>query len=85
MCREEEKMAIEKTETGAIIITGESIDIYRLLTIRMGLKAEAVGLRLTSKAPSCLSIVKKEFGFKGNLASVTAQFEAMLKANGIVK
>jgi hypothetical protein len=85
MCREEEKMAIEKTETGAIIITGESIDVYRLLTIRMGLKAEAVGLRLTSKAPSCLSIVKKEFGFKGNLASVTAQFEAMLKANGIVK
>jgi len=85
MCREEEKMAIEKTETGAIIITGESIDIYRLLTIRMGLKAEAVGLRLTSKAPSCLSIVKKEFGFKGNRASVTAQFEAMLKANGLVK
>jgi hypothetical protein len=85
MCREEEEMAIEKTETGAIIFTDESVNVYRLLTIRMGLKAEAVGLRLTSKAPSCLSIVKKEFGFKGNRASVTAQFEAMLKANGIVK
>lgn len=78
-------MAIEKTESGAIIFTGESVDVYRLLTIRMGLKAEAIGMRLTSKAPSCLSIVKKEFGFRGNRASVTAQFEELLKANGIVK
>ncbi len=77
-------MAIEKTETGAIIITGESINVYRLLTIRMGLKLEAKGMRLTAKAPSCLSIVKREFGFKGNREKVTAQFEAMLKANGIV-
>jgi len=78
-------MAIEKTETGAIIITGESINVYRLLTIRMGLKAEANGMRLTSRAPSCLSIVKKEFGFKGNRQKITEQFEAMLRANNIIK
>ena len=78
-------MAIEKTETGAVIFTGNDVNTYRLLTIRMGLRAEAVGMRLTSKAPSCLSIVKREFGFKGNREKVTAQFEAMLKANGIVK
>ena len=76
-------MAIEKTETGAIIFTGESTEVYRLLTIRMGLKAEAVGLRLTSKAPSCLSIVKKEFGFKGNREKVTAQFEAYMASIGL--
>jgi hypothetical protein len=78
-------MAIEKTETGAVIFTGKDVDTYRLLTIRMGLKAEAMGMRLTAKAPSCLSIVKREFGFKGNREKVTAQFETMLKANGIVK
>lgn len=78
-------MAIEKTETGAIIFTNESVNIYRLLTIRAGLKAEAMGMRLTRKAPSCLSIVKKEFGFKGNLAKVTAQYEAMLRANNIIE
>ena len=78
-------MAIKKIETGSVVFTEKEVDVCRLIMIRMGLKAEANGMRLTAKAPSCLSIVKKEFGFKGNRASVTAQFEAMLKANGIVK
>ena len=78
-------MAIEKTETGAVIFTNESTQVYRLLTIRAGLKAEAMGMRLTRKAPSCLSIVKREFGFKGNLQKVTAQYEAMLRANNIIE
>lgn len=78
-------MAIKKTETGAVIFTGKDVDTYRLLTIRMGLRAEALGMRLTSKAPSCLSIVKREFGFKGNRENVTAQFETMLRANNIIE
>jgi hypothetical protein len=76
-------MAIEKTETGAVIFTDESTQVFRLLTIRAGLKAEAFGMRLTSKAPSCLSIVKKEFGFKGNREKVTAQFEAYMASIGL--
>ena len=78
-------MAIEINEGGSITITGDSINVYRLLTIRQGLKAEAMGMRLTSRAPSCLSIVKKEFGFKGNLQKVTAQYEAMLRAANIIE
>lgn len=78
-------MAIEINESGSIMLTGDDINVYRLLTIRAGLKAEAVGMRLTSKAPSCLSIVKREFGFKGNLQKVTAQYEAMLRANNIIE
>jgi hypothetical protein len=85
MGKEERKMAIKVIEGGSIMVTGEHIDVYRLLTIRAGLKAEAFGMRLTSRAPSCLSIVKKEFGFKGNLQKVTAQYEAMLRANNIIK
>ena len=78
-------MAIEINEGGSITITGDSINVYRLLTIRAGLKAEAMGMRLTRKAPSCLSIVKREFGFKGNLQKVTVQYEAMLRANNIIE
>lgn len=78
-------MAIEINESGSIMLTGDDINVYRLLTIRAGLKAEAVGMRLTSRAPSCLSIVKREFGFKGNLQKVTAQYEAMLRANKIIE
>ena len=78
-------MAIEINEGGSITITGDSINVYRLLTIRQGLKAEAMGMRLTSRAPSCLSIVKREFGFKGNLQKVTAQYEAMLRAANIIE
>ena len=78
-------MAITINESGSIMLTGDDINVYRLLTIRAGLKAEAFGMRLTSKAPSCLSIVKREFGFKGNLQKVTAQYEAMLRASGIIE
>ena len=77
-------MAIESDDSGTKI-TGEHIGAFRLLTIRQGLKAEARGMRLTRKAPSCLSIVKREFGLKGNLASVTAQFDDLLRANGIIE
>jgi hypothetical protein len=76
-------MAIESKD-GTTAITGEHIGAFRLLTIRQGLKAEARGMRLTRNAPSCLSIVKKEFGLKGNLASVTVQFDDLLRANGII-
>ena len=76
-------MAIEMIKGGSIMLTGEHIDMYRLLTIRAGLKVEAMGMRLTSKAPSCLSIVKKEFGFKGNREKVTAQFEAYMASIGL--
>ena len=68
-----------------MLLTGEQINVYRLLTIRQGLRLEAKGMRLTNKAPSCLSIVKREFGFKGSREKVTAQYEAMLRERGIIE
>jgi hypothetical protein len=85
MCKEEREMAVINTGGGGMVITGEHVDIYRLITIRHGLKIEAMGMRLTGKAPSCLSIVKREFGFKGNREKVTAQFDTMLRERGIIK
>lgn len=48
-----------------ILDTPEQISEFRLQTIRRGLELELVGMRLTRKAPSCFSIIKKEFGIKG--------------------
>lgn len=61
-------MSVEVTEHGTII-DGDSIAIARLMTLRAGVKLEARGIRV-SKGRSCMAIVKKEFGLKGNRAKV---------------
>jgi len=61
----------------------EEIAVARLLTLRQGLKMEMIGLRLTSKAPTCYSIIKKEFGFRGNKAKVLQQLENFLEEIGL--
>ena len=68
-----------------VLDTPAQIDAYRMLTIRMGLKAESHGYRLTRKAPSCLSIVKREFGIKARTAAdALPLFEAHLRELGIL-
>ncbi len=58
----------------------------RLMTIRQGLKAEINGFRLTRKAPSCLSIVKREFGIKARTAAEALPlFEAHLREIGLLE
>lgn len=69
-----------------VLNTPAQIDAYRMLTIRMGLKAESRGFRLTRKAPSCLSIVKKEFGIKARTAAdALPLFEALLRERGLLE
>jgi len=57
----------------------------RLLMIASGLRFEinCPGMRLTSKAPKCSTILRKEFGLKGKPESLLSQFEALLIANGV--
>ena len=67
------------------LTTPDQINAYRLLTIRQGLKAEMVEMRLTAKAPSCLSIVKREFGIKAKTAAdALPLFEARLREMGVL-
>ena len=68
-----------QSNNGATIITGEHINTYRLLTLRMGLQAEMRGMRLT-RGRSAFAIVKQEFGLKGNKQKVYEQFCALLEA-----
>jgi hypothetical protein len=68
-----------------VLDTPSQIQAFRLLTIRQGLKAEMVGMRLTRRAPSCLSIVKKEFGIKAKTAKEALPlFEAYLQTLGLL-
>ena len=47
------------------MITGEQIPLFRLMTLLSGLRLEGQGIKV-SKGRSCLTIVKKEFGWSGS-------------------
>ena len=70
-------MPIEQS-AGGTMITGESIMHYRLLTLIQGLKAEIRGMRLTSKGRTCYSIIKSEYGLKGNKEKVLVQIQEIM-------
>ena len=53
------------------------IAIYRLMTLRAGLKLEIRGMKVKG-GKSCYSIIRNEFGLKGDRASVLEQLDEML-------
>ena len=57
------------------VIEGKAIPIYRLHVLRSGIKLEGNGMRV-SRGRSCLSIVKKEFGWKGNREKILGMLNA---------
>lgn len=57
----------------------------RLLMIRQALGFEIKGMRLTGKAPTGLTICRKEFGLKAkNAEAMLPKFQKLLDDNGIV-
>ena len=66
-----------------MLTTPEQIDGYRLLTIRAGLRAESMGMRLTRGA-SCLKLSKEASGLKARTAKeMLPLYEAWLETKGI--
>ena len=53
--------------------------MYRQRVLLKGLKLELIGMKL-SRGQSCYSIIKKEYGLKGNKQSVFDQFKAISDA-----
>jgi uncharacterized protein (DUF2141 family) len=53
------------------------IAIYRLMVLRSGLKLEIKGMKAKG-GKSCYSIVRQEFGLKGDRASVLEQLDAII-------
>jgi len=56
--------------------TPEKIDLFRFLSLRSALKLETLGLKRSVQ--SAYSIIKQEFGFKGNKKSVLQQMEELI-------
>jgi len=77
-------MAIEVTETGAIVATGEGIKVFQLLALKGALKMEAIGMK--RRCNSALSIVKSMTGLKARTAEdMVPKYEEWLRAQGILQ
>lgn len=57
----------------------EAVDLYRMSMLLHGMKVELQGRRLTAKAPSCFTIVKKQYKLKGTKQQIVDQFEKLLQ------
>ena len=73
---------IETSSTGAVMMTGQHIPLFRLMTLRNGLTMEVVGMRM-SRGRTCYAIAKAEFGFKGNKAKVLEQLDAYVESEKV--
>ena len=56
--------------------TPEAIDAYRLCALRSALKLEILGMK--KRGQSAYSIIKQEFGFKGNKQKVLEQLQSKI-------
>lgn len=63
---------------GSTMITGDSIDFFRLLAQRGAVKLECKGIKMT-RGPVVWKRVKAEYGIKGNREAVLAWLEAKVK------
>lgn len=77
-------MPIENLPGGGVIITGKEIDVYRLLALKGMLHLESIGMK-RSRGPSVLSVVKKEFGLRGNSKKVYDAYCTLLKEKGVLR
>lgn len=60
-----------------ILDSPEQIDMFRFLSLKSALKLECLGM--SRRGQSAYSIVKAEYGFKGNKKSVLEQMEQIVK------
>ena len=60
-----------------VLDTPEQIDMFRFLSLKSALKLECLGM--TRRGQSAYSIIKAEYGFKGNKKSVLEQMEKIIK------
>jgi GTP1/Obg family GTP-binding protein len=52
--------------------------VFRLACLLQGLKLQAVGIRMSASLPQATTIARKQYGLKGNLASLTEQVAKLL-------
>jgi len=64
------------TNEGGTTITPPHIGLVRLMALRGRLKLEIVGIKFRGMTTG--SILKNEFGFKGNKARILEQLDALI-------
>lgn len=74
-------MPIHVGEHGPQIFSGpEAVNFFRMAALLRGMKSELkTGMRLTGKAPSCFTIVRREYGLKGSKQKLIDQFEKLVQ------
>ena len=66
-------------------ITGQdNINKARLIALKFGLTMEIKGIRMSSRGRTCYSIIKSEFGLKGNRQRVLDQFTELIEPKRVV-
>ena len=73
------------TPTATVLNTPAQINALRAHTLRIGLESEIKHkMRLTNKAPTCYTIIKRELGFKGSKIKVYAQYILWMEQKGLL-
>lgn len=73
------------TPSHIVLDTPAEINALRAHTLRIGLESEIKHkMRLTGKAPTCYTIIKRELGFKGNKIRVYAQYILWMEKQGLL-
>ena len=62
--------------------TPHEISAFQMLALKGALKLETLGMQ--RRGPSAATLVKRQFGFKGNKASLLVQLEAHLREIGVL-
>ena len=57
------------------VITGTDIDLFRMSVLEKALRLELLGMK--GRGRSAYSVIKSEYGLKGNKQSVYDQFKAI--------
>lgn len=73
-----------ESTTHTVLDTPAQINALRAQMLRLGLESEIRGFRLTNKARSAYTIVKRELGFKGNRVRVYAQYVLWMEQKGLL-
>ena len=61
-----------------VLDTPNQIEMFRRKTLLRGLRLEIAGMKM-SRGRSCYSIIKQDFGLKGNKQKVYDQFKLILE------
>ncbi len=67
-------MPVEQTPGGGLLVTGNSISLYRLIVLEHAIELEIKGM--SNSRGSVTQMVKREFGFRGSRRRVLRQLHA---------